>query len=48
MLYDIEHELVIEKSDQMETAETGRTAESEVPRDENMIDDEEVTKTTFT
>ena len=33
VLDHIEHELVIEQSDQVKTAETGRAAEREVPRD---------------
>ena len=37
MLDDVEHELVIKQPDQVETAETGGAAESEIPGDD--IDD---------
>ena len=50
MLDHVEHELVIEQADQVETAETGGAAEGEVPDNDNDNDDDkgDVTKTTFT
>ena len=48
MLDHVEHELVIKKADQVETAETGGAAECEVPGGDNDDDKDNVTKTTST
>ena len=48
VLDDVEHELVIQQPDQVKTAETGGTAECEVPGDDIGDDKDDVTKTTST
>ena len=50
MLDHVEHELVIKQADQVKTAETGGTAECEVPNNDNDDDDykDDMTKTTST
>ena len=47
MLDHVEHELVIEQADQVETAETGGAAEGEVPDNDDYNKDDK-TKTTST